>query len=92
MMPWSQGNGSRKVCVEVNPSILTNCTRNTSTQQPLAQGNGLRMQIFAFSHFSRNSRKPPVMATLNQFNSNLFVISVNNSPLAKKSQYIGIDT
>ena len=29
-----------------------------------------------------------VMATLNQFNSNLFVVSVNNSPLAKISQYM----
>ena len=32
---------------------------------------------------------PVVMATLNQFNSNLFVVSVN-SPLAKISQYISI--
>ena len=29
-----------------------------------------------------------VMAKLNQFNSNLFVVSVNNSPLAKISQYM----
>ena len=30
-------------------SILTTTTRNTCTQQPLAQGNDLRMQTFAFS-------------------------------------------
>ena len=33
-----------------------------------------------------------VMATLNQFNSNLFVVPVKNSPLAKISQYISIHT
>ena len=33
-----------------------------------------------------------VMATLNQYYSNFFVVSVNNSPLAKISQYIGIHT
>ena len=31
-----------------------------------------------------------VMATLNQFNSNIFVVSVKNNPLAKISQYISI--
>ena len=33
-----------------------------------------------------------VMATLNQFNSILFVVSVNNGPLARISQYIRIHT
>ena len=32
------------------------------------------------------------MATLNQFNSNIFLVSVNNIPLAKISQYIIIHT
>ena len=31
-----------------------------------------------------------VMVTLNQFNSNLFVVSVNNNPLAKISHYNSI--
>ena len=51
------------------------------TQQPLAQGNDLRMQIFAFpplfkkvaSHL-KPSLPVVVMATLNQFNSNLFCV------------------
>ena len=76
-------------------------TRNTCTQQPLAQGNDMRMEIFSFSPCTfqetvgshlKPSLPVVVMATLNQFNSNLFVVSVKNSPLAKISQYISIHT
>ena len=62
------------------------------------QGKDLRMQIFAFppafQETVRSHLKPSlpvvVMVTLNQFNSNLFVVSVNNNPLAKISHYNSI--
>ena len=76
-------------------------TRNTCTQQPLAQGNDMRMQIFSFypctfqetvgSHLKPSLR---VVAMATCYGNNLiqtfFVVSVNNSPLAKISEYISI--
>ena len=50
------------------------------TQQTLAQANDLRIQIFAFSpRFKKvesdlKPNLPVVMATLNQFNLNLFCV------------------
>ena len=48
--------------------------------------------IYISPTFQETVGRVVVMATLNQFNSNLFVVSVKNSPLAKISQYISIDT
>ena len=75
-------------------------TRNTCTQQRLSKGErfeNANICIFpTFTEIVGSHLKPNlpvvVMATLNQFNSNLFVVSVNNSPLAKISQYISIHT
>ena len=48
--------------------------------------------ICIFPTFQETGESVVVMATLNQFNSNLFVVSVKNSPLVKISQYISIHT
>ena len=77
-------------------------TRNTCTQQPLAQGNDMIMQIFSFSRCTfqetvgshlKPSLAVVVTATLcygNNLIETFFVVSVNSSPLAKISQYISI--
>ena len=72
------------------------------TQQPLTQGNNMRMEIFSFSPCTfqetigshlNPSLPVVVMATLcygNNLIETFFVVSVNNSPLAKISEYISI--